>query len=487
MLLQVIEKLTNCMQKIIAENQNNFSNNNSTHKDSEPQVCLSPVYSLADEDRTQCLEDPSTVGNIDPITEQIETIDICNDDDARQCQININVDIEMHGTVSNSSFHPLLKQPCSPSILDSVEHSNLNSGIDCSQSILKDFQHIDNTRMQTDPTQPQKLWNESNINKTKFQIPIKYNKIGKKKTAITNGSEIVPSGHGYAVKNISETDTTLTKTEPIKKKTRKRATKTEQKKGENKNNRPKKRNQNKSKHTNDTQHEYASNANLVNNKKGVQEAKPQELLTGKFDLNGNLTSQLVSDRKTANNPVPKAAVLPGSHKPMFGFSNNGVANVSVPETNPQTITIAHVGAEPFAFYRMNTTISSTVANSVSNQILSMPTKPITNYNNCTKKLPVQESNTHKPVTKTIDGVTPTTSHQIKSTVSSKPSEFTDCSQPISNIYNKYVENDLSWMENIRYVREINAEEHDATLIFDDSFWENFTMPINWNERDFEYF
>uniref|UniRef100_A0A2A4JH36 Uncharacterized protein n=1 Tax=Heliothis virescens TaxID=7102 RepID=A0A2A4JH36_HELVI len=54
------------------------------------------------------------------------------------------------------------------------------------------------------------------------------------------------------------------------------------------------------------------------------------------------------------------------------------------------------------------------------------------------------------------------------------------------IYNRNVENDLSWVENIRYVREIRQDENDTKLIIEDSFWDNYYLPNNWNETDFLY-
>lgn len=52
------------------------------------------------------------------------------------------------------------------------------------------------------------------------------------------------------------------------------------------------------------------------------------------------------------------------------------------------------------------------------------------------------------------------------------------------IYNTNVENDLSWLENIRFVREIRDDEKDTKLNFDESFWDNYHLPVNWNENEF---
>ncbi|CAH1645840.1 unnamed protein product [Spodoptera littoralis] len=52
------------------------------------------------------------------------------------------------------------------------------------------------------------------------------------------------------------------------------------------------------------------------------------------------------------------------------------------------------------------------------------------------------------------------------------------------IYNKNVIDDLSWIEDIRYVREIAAEENDCKLQLEDDFWDNYYLPANWSDNEF---
>lgn len=52
------------------------------------------------------------------------------------------------------------------------------------------------------------------------------------------------------------------------------------------------------------------------------------------------------------------------------------------------------------------------------------------------------------------------------------------------IHNKAVANDLSWIENIRFVREIPSEEYESFI--QEAFWENYTLPDDWNDNDFNY-
>lgn len=55
------------------------------------------------------------------------------------------------------------------------------------------------------------------------------------------------------------------------------------------------------------------------------------------------------------------------------------------------------------------------------------------------------------------------------------------------IYNKNVVHDLSWLESIRYVREIGEDEYDRELAnLTDDFWDNCLLPPSFDERDFEF-
>ncbi|XP_059045232.1 myb-like protein D [Achroia grisella] len=54
------------------------------------------------------------------------------------------------------------------------------------------------------------------------------------------------------------------------------------------------------------------------------------------------------------------------------------------------------------------------------------------------------------------------------------------------VYNKTVENDLSWLENIRYVREVGTDETDTALTFlNESFWNDYTLPNGWSDLEFQ--
>lgn len=56
----------------------------------------------------------------------------------------------------------------------------------------------------------------------------------------------------------------------------------------------------------------------------------------------------------------------------------------------------------------------------------------------------------------------------------------------NKLVRKYIESDLSWIENIRYIREVHIEEYDQNLnSLTDSFWENCILPGDWDDRDFD--
>ncbi|XP_063359902.1 probable serine/threonine-protein kinase DDB_G0283337 [Cydia amplana] len=56
---------------------------------------------------------------------------------------------------------------------------------------------------------------------------------------------------------------------------------------------------------------------------------------------------------------------------------------------------------------------------------------------------------------------------------------------VNEIYNENVENDLSWVENLRFVREISPNEYDPALtLLQDNFWDNFQLPGTWDDLDF---
>lgn len=50
---------------------------------------------------------------------------------------------------------------------------------------------------------------------------------------------------------------------------------------------------------------------------------------------------------------------------------------------------------------------------------------------------------------------------------------------------KQITEDLSWVEKITYVRKVSTSEYDSRFVIsDESFWENCTLPENWNDQEF---
>ncbi|XP_045445613.1 probable serine/threonine-protein kinase DDB_G0283337 [Melitaea cinxia] len=46
--------------------------------------------------------------------------------------------------------------------------------------------------------------------------------------------------------------------------------------------------------------------------------------------------------------------------------------------------------------------------------------------------------------------------------------------------------DLSWIENLKYVREISKEEYDSTQTIEETFWNDLSLPVDFNWNDFDY-
>lgn len=48
----------------------------------------------------------------------------------------------------------------------------------------------------------------------------------------------------------------------------------------------------------------------------------------------------------------------------------------------------------------------------------------------------------------------------------------------------YIETDLSWIENIKYVRQVSNDEYISSANISDSFWNNCDFPPDWDDNDF---
>lgn len=46
--------------------------------------------------------------------------------------------------------------------------------------------------------------------------------------------------------------------------------------------------------------------------------------------------------------------------------------------------------------------------------------------------------------------------------------------------------DLSWIENLKYIREVSKEEYDSTNIIEETFWNDLSLAVDFNLNDFDY-
>lgn len=103
--------------------------------------------------------------------------------------------------------------------------------------------------------------------------------------------------------------------------------------------------------------------------------------------------------------------------------------------------------------------------------------------NSTRK--IKKSDTDKPSVINNDNI-PT---KVNTDIFKKTNSFNANSKIIEAIMpkmdSKNIKDDLSWIENIRYVREITTDEFDSKLSsIEESFWDNLMLPNGWNDEDF---
>lgn len=101
--------------------------------------------------------------------------------------------------------------------------------------------------------------------------------------------------------------------------------------------------------------------------------------------------------------------------------------------------------------------------------------------NTTQKLNIMQGEDHHS-NYTIKPLTP---QKLEQSESNKHLKAHKNRKDMPNIYSSVVINDLSWIEKIRFVREIPIEEYESFTV-EEEFWENYDLPGQWNEEDFNY-
>lgn len=438
---QVIDKLTRCMKAIIRDHE---EMRNGTNHDS-PTVAydirstsISPVYSIADEDRNQLTQvAQERGGGNEEVTTDIDIIDLTNmeDDDnsnnktATEC----NVEVEIHRGISNLSL-----QDVAHTLKDRTEDTN------CSQSILNNFVNVENMQQNKvnnitpGSTAPIRVVNFSDINKanTIFQT----NKISKDDDI----NEI--NNKNSFPQTLSNLNTDIILKRPMsicETKYNLIASASGETKG------VKVVQPNVSIPNNNI---FTANQYFVSNisKSQIQTYTDRTCTINTFDQHTNIT-------QTPQNKVNETRPFTNIIAPNFGVpthSHHEVTKTKHILNNNKTLKVAK--------NKKNTTNSMAIAHSaISEESKKTKTPRKSKGTSIDKNIPKTKTDTRKAIIMPVKG-----KHKKVP------------------IYNKNVIDDLSWIENIRYIREIDASENDCKLQLEDDFWDNYYLPANWNDNEF---
>ncbi|XP_052757480.1 uncharacterized protein LOC128202183 isoform X2 [Galleria mellonella] len=96
-----------------------------------------------------------------------------------------------------------------------------------------------------------------------------------------------------------------------------------------------------------------------------------------------------------------------------------------------------------------------------------------------------EGNFTKPVKKVVSLANEIPTKSVVKTNEPEILKQLNPDEYLAQIHNKTVENNLSWLENIRYVRQVGADETDPKLTYlNESFWNDYTLPNGWSDQEF---
>lgn len=359
------------MNSIISEQQGHSSITNANTTNSTDKVftqshntCVSPVYSLPDEDRTFFIQDSvaDERNDINVSAKDIETIDLCDDDTLTSFQINVEA-------ISNLSIK-----------------ENVDPAVCCSQSLLDNYQMNDTGAM-------------------KGTVYITDKQISNNVDASFWSINTIQLGHSTGQSTVEDS---VSKIKFTKKETNTFGTEKITTSG------------------NNTAH-TAKDAKLPLSKSSLNLTGQNKKISIQNSINKGEKNKQIKTNKCNRKRKPK--------------DNN--------QNNNKTVVKDKLGKE------------KTVTKKTINETIKI----------------CKETN----VTLRSNGRNINKSGKVTT-----PVQTSTMSNSISKIYNKYIENDLSWMENIRYVREIATDEFDPKLEeFDENFWNSYSLPKNWDDQDFD--
>ncbi|XP_047020935.1 uncharacterized protein LOC124630936 [Helicoverpa zea] len=420
--LQVIEKLIRCMKAIIIDHQE--QRGDSHEEPNMREGSSSPVYSMPDEDRTYLTQPVEGGINVTEPNNDVEIIDLVDSDDEGNHEAD-NATAES----SRLNVEVDLHRGMSSLSLKDTEQLDTTVDINCSQSILNNFEGV---------------VNEIHLEKTTVPSDVMVNINAKAKAVdfIRTDKEVFLHNYKTPIVEQRHTDNLkimdhLTKTS--------NATK--------------------------THYTPESTLTVITNQPKIIKTTTNVLTMNPIEkYNNNTSATDISDtqrqtwydsNKTCSiNNFGQASETQLTH----AFERVGQKIIST----AQNVLDLNTGVPINTYRGIDNTRQSNTPETLINKENSENVKK--------KRCP------RKKVTNEVE-VKPKNRRGPKPKEHSKIGSKKNKSVPI---YNKNVENDLSWVENIRYVREIKEDENETQLNIEESFWCNYYLPNNWNDNDFLY-
>ncbi|CAH0701553.1 unnamed protein product [Spodoptera exigua] len=430
------------MKAIIRDHQ---ENRNDTNHDSPIEAgdnrstSISPVYSMPDEDRYQLTQEPEQRRSDNAeMTPDIDIIDLTNIEDEEnfnnkdtntQTGLEYNIEVEIHRGISKLSLQDIER-----SLEDKTEDTQ------CSQSILNNFENIDYVQQNkinsiiTEPTVSARVL--SNINKPNnvFQtshlcksVSANKNK-NNKKSRIKIKKGTVPE----RPKTVCKTKDNLTKTTA--------AVET-----------------------------------------GVEGVKVYVLNNKKSNSNKcSITNNFESQRQTCQDTKRTCTINTLNQNEHVTQTPQNKVDKSIRSSE---VTLSDCITPTNSYHEL--TKSSYLTTCDNNPKAYINTQNAPNSKailHSFKSVASKKIRTHRKKKDTVIAKnTPTLKIKNKKEIITSSDSEQNKNVPI---YNENVIDDLSWIENIRYVREIAADESDCKLQLEDDFWDNYYLPANWGDNQF---
>ncbi|CAB3239230.1 unnamed protein product [Arctia plantaginis] len=447
--LQVIEKLMRCMKAIIAERQEGRLDDDNTECEGY-HLCngsASPVYSLPDADRTQMTQQLQVQASVNFVREE----DVTNMEDCCNNHLNetdFHQDTQIYDLVSsdneidkNSFTVPsastknmrtinveIHKALSNLSLKDVDQDKSMSTDIESSQSILKGFHELDNL----DPNCTLNLESRNGKNICDDL------KITEARDQQTESQDLVTE--------LPPSLVTIHPPSPII---------TEEV----------------NKNLNITKQPMRTNSNVNNSFNYVRPGDDFNVISVQNFAHNGLSAKIST--KALKDDVFKSI-------PVIFNKKIESKNINVTEAHPfeGNHDITNLGSN------LKTKLQENITNT--NPVITLKKKRNPRKKKVTGNKEEKDNIISKTlVTKSNDTEKKKIIKPTKRRTNSRKNNQTEEKDSSLAIYNKNVENDLSWLEGIRFVREIGEDEYDSKLTnLNEDFWDNYYLPPNFDDGDF---